>query len=219
MSASRRISTERPLPCGFREFSRKSRSNRETTASPGLSPASSPLASCCRGDSPADSWAPVFCALCAWLFCVLLCSVLWYLPFTCPQIKISFAVDPRSSASIRGKTLFHALSNPAYFSPSFFNPNLGNCTVILAFSPSPSRWYTTPSPNFGCFTRCPGRNDVRLLFGSSAATCGLANFFPREAKNSAMLSMELYLGPEYPPVRDFCVGPAERTGTLWSSSS
>src|SRR6185437_13825948 len=112
----------------------------------------------------------------------------------------------------------HALSSPAYFSTSFFDPNLGNCAVILAFSPSPSRWYATPSPNFGCLTLCPGLNEV-LPFFSSTGTDGRVNFFPREAKNSAMLSMELYLGPEYPPVRGFCRAGAERMGALWSSSS
>src|ERR1700733_5675980 len=34
----------------------------------------------------------------------------------------------------------HARSSWAYFSTSFFNPKRGNCTVILASSPSPSRW-------------------------------------------------------------------------------
>src|SRR5437763_8260587 len=47
----------------------------------------------------------------------------------------------------------YAFSSCAYFSTSFFNPNRGNCTVILAFSPSPSRWSTIPSPYFGCFPR------------------------------------------------------------------
>src|SRR6185312_6070906 len=63
-----------------------------TTASPGLSPTSSLLASCCRVDNPLASSAPASSVMCALPFCVLLCSVLWYLPFTCPEIKISFAV-------------------------------------------------------------------------------------------------------------------------------
>src|SRR5664280_3347125 len=43
----------------------------------------------------------------------------------------------------------YAFSNWAYFSTSFFKPNLGNCTVIFASSPSPSRLYTVPSPYLG----------------------------------------------------------------------
>src|SRR6476646_948378 len=122
---------------------------------------------------------------------------------------------------------FHALSRCAYFSISFFNPNRGNCTVILAFSPSPSRRYTTPSPYFGCFTRCPGRKELPPA-AFSTGICGRLNFLPREAKQSAILSMELYLGPVYPPF-----DPDPRKGgavrgprgldpydvTLWSSSS
>src|SRR5579864_2710327 len=115
---------------------------------------------------------------------------------------------------------FHALSRCAYFSTSFFNPNRGNCTVILAFSPSPSRRYTTPSPYFGCFTRCPGRKEPPPA-AFSTGICGRLNFLPRDAKKSAMLSMELYLGPVYPPFRGLvCAGcrPACE-GALWSSSS
>src|SRR6476646_521726 len=89
----------------------------------------------------------------------------------------------------------HAFSSCAYFSTNFFNPNRGNCTVSLASSPSPSRWKTVPSPYFGCFTFCPGRKP-RWPLGSSTGTFGMLNFLPREAKNSAMLSMELYRGPE-----------------------
>src|SRR5690348_7328415 len=48
------------------------------------------------------------------------------------------------------KRLFaHTLSSCANFSTSFFSPNCGNCTVIFASSPSPSRLYTVPSPYFG----------------------------------------------------------------------
>src|ERR1019366_6689676 len=84
----------------------------------------------------------------------------------------------------------YAFSSWAYFSTSFFKPNLGNCTVIFASSPSPSRLYTVPSPYLGCRTRCPGRNPVRPV-GWETSTLGRENFLPREAKNSAMLSMEL----------------------------
>ena len=83
-----------------------------------------------------------------------------------------------------------ALSNWAYFSTSFFKPKRGNCTVILASSPSPSRWYTVPSPYLGCRTFCPGLKPF-LPLGSSTNVFGTLNFFPRDAKNSAILSMEL----------------------------
>ena len=51
-------------------------------------------------------------------------------------------------------------SSCAYFSTNFLIPKRGNCTVIFAVSPSPSRWKTVPSPYFGCFTFCPTRNPV-----------------------------------------------------------
>src|SRR5260370_37567664 len=85
-------------------------------------------------------------------------------------------------------------SSCAYFSTSFFNPKRGNCTVILASSPSPSRRYTVPSPYFGCRTFCPGRNP-RRPFGVSTGTLGTLNFFPRDAKKLAILSIELYFSP------------------------
>src|SRR5215813_3056503 len=120
----------------------------------------------------------------------------------------------------------HARSSWAYFSTSFFNPNLGNCTVILALSPSPSRRYTTPSPYLGWRTRWPGRSAGRLALASgvSAELLVSENFLPREAKNSAMLSIELYLGPEYPPRRMLLRArmawrPARSVSALWSSSS
>src|ERR1700721_4341550 len=53
---------------------------------------------------------------------------------------------------------FYARSSWAYFSTSFFYPKRGNCTVILASSPSPSRWETVPSPYFGWRTFWPGAN-------------------------------------------------------------
>src|SRR6185437_4883660 len=88
-----------------------------TTASPGLSPTSSLLAFCCRVDNPLASWAPASCVMCALPFCVLLCLVLWFLPFTCPEYEISsaffcgalrargFAYWNGLSASIRGRNL------------------------------------------------------------------------------------------------------------------
>src|SRR5260370_40323167 len=83
-----------------------------------------------------------------------------------------------------------ARSSWAYFSTSFFKPKRGNCTVILASSPSPSRWYTKPSPYLGWRTFCPGRKPFFPL-GSSTNDFGRLNFLPREAKYSAMLSMGL----------------------------
>src|SRR5947209_17097948 len=80
----------------------------------------------------------------------------------------------------------YAFSSCANFSTSFFNPKRGNCTVIFASSPSPSRLYTVPSPYLGCTTRCPGLNPF-LPVGSRIGTLGRLNFFPREAKNSAIL--------------------------------
>jgi hypothetical protein len=44
-------------------------------------------------------------------------------------------LSPREHAPIKN----YARSNWAYFSTSFFKPKRGNCTVILASSPSPSR--------------------------------------------------------------------------------
>src|ERR1019366_1343953 len=90
----------------------------------------------------------------------------------------------------------YAFSSWAYFSTSFFKPNFVNCTVIFAFSPSPSRWYTIPSPYFGWRTRCPGRNPPRLAV-SVGSIFGRVNFFPRDAKKSAMLPIELYDVPRY----------------------
>src|SRR5206468_7184227 len=91
---------------------------------------------------------------------------------------------------ISQRLFVHTLSSCANFSTSFFSPACGNCTVIFASSPSPSRLYTVPSPYFGCTTRCPGLNPF-LPVGSGMGTLGRLNFLPREAKNSAMLSMEL----------------------------
>src|SRR5262249_32862966 len=132
-----------------------------------------------------------------WLSCVLPCSALWCWPWTCPEKMylcfLLIRINPLESAV----SLSYARSNCAYFSTSFLSPNRGNCTVILALSPSPSRRYTTPSPYLGCRTRCPGRSAGRLAFSCAgwAAVLVKGNFFPREAKNSAMLSIELYLGP------------------------
>src|ERR1700680_1920373 len=83
-----------------------------------------------------------------------------------------------------------ARSNWAYFSTSFFKPKRGNCTVILASSPSPSRWYTKPSPYLGWRTFCPGRKPF-LPLGASSGCFGRLNFLPREAKKSAIFSIEL----------------------------
>src|SRR5579871_2149533 len=85
----------------------------------------------------------------------------------------------------------YARSNCAYFSTSFFKPKRGNCTVILASSPSPSRRKTVPSPYFGCRTFCPGRNPRLPVGSSTGGALGTLNFFPRLAKNSAMFSIEL----------------------------
>src|SRR5260370_3327690 len=83
-----------------------------------------------------------------------------------------------------------ARSSWVYFSTSFFKPKRGNCPVILASSPSPSRWYTVPSPYLGWRTFWPGRKP-RLPVGSATGALGTVNFLPREAKNSAMFSIEL----------------------------
>src|ERR1051325_9088906 len=111
----------------------------------------------------------------------------------------------------------YAGSSWAYFSTSFFNPNLGNCTVIFESSPSPSRWKTMPSPYFGWRTFWPGRNPF-LPLGSATGTFGTLNFFPRDAKNSAMLSIELYVLPPYCGVGILCLLGAGQLA-LWSSSS
>src|SRR6185437_12786050 len=91
-----------------------------TTASPVLSPTSSLLASCCRVDNPLASSAPASSVRCALPFYVLLCSVLWYLPFTCPEMKLDLRLSagpsaravlrtgmvyPHLSAFIRGRNL------------------------------------------------------------------------------------------------------------------
>src|SRR6185437_10898217 len=64
------------------------------------------------------------------------------------------------------------LFNPAYFSTSFLRPTRGKLTVILASSPSPSRFTTVPVPYFGCSTVMPVRATLRTA--GTAAAGGLA---------------------------------------------
>src|SRR5215475_9724077 len=64
-----------------------------------------------------------------------------------------------------------SLFNPAYFSTSFFNPNRGKFTVILASSPSPSRRTTVPVPYFGCSTVMPVRA-TRFAGGAAGRASG-----------------------------------------------
>src|SRR5215471_11765086 len=114
-------------------------------------------------------------------------------PQTARSRIFSFLADPLFVTGLRRKDdSAYARSNCAYFSTSFFKPKRGNCTVILASSPSPSRRYTVPSPYFGCRTFCPGRNPRLPVGSSTGGAFGTLNFFPRLAKNSAMLSIELY---------------------------
>src|SRR5579863_447426 len=66
----------------------------------------------------------------------------------CHECRLSllrfFIADCRASPGQADENVrpyvFRAASSWAYFSTSFFKPKRGNCTVILASSPSPSRW-------------------------------------------------------------------------------
>src|SRR5438270_4092068 len=69
-------------------------------------PSSSSWAFWSRAHIRGASWAPAFCAPCAWISCVLPCSVLSYLPCTCPSLKDVLRI---SLCALQVRVFFHQL--------------------------------------------------------------------------------------------------------------